>query len=884
MNINQDNTSCTPNKLWSTPLGHPPTTSPTITDDLLIIPTHQPSSASQTAVLHALNLSDGSPHWQQSFDHARITSLLPLPYKQSDAPPLPLSSAPLLLLTLTSTDLMRGQGALIVLDAAGQERARWSPGVQRVSAPAVSGDAACLTADTHSLILLDLPACQEQARVPLEATASLSAPALVDGVAYIPCRGPHLLAVPLSPRHGGDTRGGWRFESPDTAAWLDKTPVPVGDRLFTVLSTGAALALRTADGAPVWRVDVGPTGKHLSTPATDGQRLYIGARDGLHVLNLADGREAWAFSTSRRIEAAPVVTGGVVYAACHDHRAYALDAATGRELWRCELGQRRIEHSPALVICDETPCLLVADRAGDLTAIARPLSAQEHEAAAHWAEAASAYAALGQPARAAQLLEEHDEPLKAAQLWQTAGEPERAAAQYEAAGAWQPAADLWAVLDRPLKRAAALEAHARALEETTCSAGECAPAWEIAAQAFEAGGNIERAAACRIKLARCLELPIITVDVQLDKGLMLDAWSLLRFIVRNEGYGPARNLVIRASGDQFKGQVMRTQRIVTLRAGLAHTAVLDVCPREPGDSVPLRVRAEYQDRAGELCFHEDTIYIAVARTQATRREGQIVNLFLSGSGSAVVGDGAIVAGAGGVAVGRDVGRDIAIEHTDDAHTPAAPASSQKSVTMPGGKMIKILFLAANPTDTARLRLGEESRAIDQALRQTEFRDKFDIEQHWAVRAADLQGYLLRHQPDIVHFSGHGGSSSEIILEDNAGNSHPVSIRALSTLFSVLKDNVRCVVLNACFSEQQARAIAAHIDCVVGMSTAIGDAAAISFAAAFYQALGYGRDVKTAFDLGCVQIDLANLDEQEIPQLLTVKADPGKILFVHQART
>jgi hypothetical protein len=209
-----------------------------------------------------------------------------------------------------------------------------------------------------------------------------------------------------------------------------------------------------------------------------------------------------------------------------------------------------------------------------------------------------------------------------------------------------------------------------------------------------------------------------------------------------------------------------------------------------------------------------------------------------------------------------------------ASSPQPPEGSASST-----ETIKILFLAANPSDTTRLRLDEESRAIDQALRQAQFRDRFDLRQHWAVRVGDVQELLLRHQPHIVHFSGHGGPSSEIILEDNAGHSHPVSIRALSALFSVLKDNVRCVVLNACFSEQQAQAIAQHIDCVIGMSTAIGDAAAIRFAAAFYQALGYGRDVKTAFDLGCVQIDLENLGEQDTPQLLAIQADPKKIVFV-----
>jgi DNA-binding MarR family transcriptional regulator len=193
--------------------------------------------------------------------------------------------------------------------------------------------------------------------------------------------------------------------------------------------------------------------------------------------------------------------------------------------------------------------------------------------------------------------------------------------------------------------------------------------------------------------------------------------------------------------------------------------------------------------------------------------------------------------------------------------------------------IKILFLAANPTDTPSLRLDTEMRAIDQALLQSEFRHRFDIQQHWAVRVTDLQGCLLRHQPDIVHFSSHGSESSEIILEDEYGRSHPISGRALGRLFSVLKDNIRCVVLNACYSEAQALAIAEYIDCVIGMSKRIYDSAAISFATAFYQALGYGKDIKTAFSLGCAQIDLENLDEQDVPKLIAKRSNPEQIVFV-----
>jgi len=206
-------------------------------------------------------------------------------------------------------------------------------------------------------------------------------------------------------------------------------------------------------------------------------------------------------------------------------------------------------------------------------------------------------------------------------------------------------------------------------------------------------------------------------------------------------------------------------------------------------------------------------------------------------------------------------------------------SDKKSKEYKRNETIKILFLMANPRDTDRLRSDEEIRDIEQALRLSEFRDKFEIIQQWAVRVMDLQNHILRLNPQIVHFSGHGSPNSEIILENINGESQIVPQSALKQLFSVLKNSIQCVVLNACYSEQQARAIAEHIDCVIGMSKVIGDKAAVTFAATFYQALGFGKDVKTAFDLACIQIDLENLNEQDTPKLLTRNLDPRKIIFV-----
>lgn len=195
------------------------------------------------------------------------------------------------------------------------------------------------------------------------------------------------------------------------------------------------------------------------------------------------------------------------------------------------------------------------------------------------------------------------------------------------------------------------------------------------------------------------------------------------------------------------------------------------------------------------------------------------------------------------------------------------------------KPVKVLFLASNPKNSSRLRLDEEVRNIKAALDSSEFRDKFEIVQCWAVKVTDIQSHLLRYKPDIVHFSGHGSSSNEIILEDERGNCHPVSTRALSRLFSILNKNIRCIVLNACYSQEQAIEMSKYIDCVIGMSKSIGDAAAISFSEAFYQALGYGESVDTAFKLGCNQVDLAGLDEQDTPNLLSPKTNPMDIVLI-----
>jgi hypothetical protein len=179
---------------------------------------------------------------------------------------------------------------------------------------------------------------------------------------------------------------------------------------------------------------------------------------------------------------------------------------------------------------------------------------------------------------------------------------------------------------------------------------------------------------------------------------------------------------------------------------------------------------------------------------------------------------------------------------------------------------KILILSANPTNTNRLRLDEEVREIQAALDRAKRRDQFEVITRWAVRPNDLRRALLDSNPQIVHFSGHGAGVQGLALEDDLGEIQLVSSLALAQLFKLCKGTIQCVLLNACYSQEQAETILQHINCVIGMKNEIGDRAAISFAIGFYDALGYGRSLKDAYQFGCNAIDLSNIPESLTPVL------------------
>lgn len=181
---------------------------------------------------------------------------------------------------------------------------------------------------------------------------------------------------------------------------------------------------------------------------------------------------------------------------------------------------------------------------------------------------------------------------------------------------------------------------------------------------------------------------------------------------------------------------------------------------------------------------------------------------------------------------------------------------------------KILFLASNPTDTGKLQLEKEFVRVSQSLQDGTENVKLVAE--WAITPNDLQIALLKHKPQIVHFSGHGTKEGDqgggIILQDSNARPKLVSGEALSTLFGIFAQRfkIKLVVLNSCYSEEQAKGIGQFVPYVFGMNTSINDNSAIEFSTGLYRGISADDDIEFAFKLAKNMIQLAGLPGDSIP--------------------
>jgi outer membrane protein assembly factor BamB len=85
----------------------------------------------------------------------------------------------------------------------------------------------------------------------------------------------------------------------------------------------------------------------IAAPVSEGGMIYAPNSNGsLYAINM-DGESQWDFTTEAAIWAKPLINGNVLYIASQDHFLYALNAATGNEIWKTDLGASAV-NSPVI--------------------------------------------------------------------------------------------------------------------------------------------------------------------------------------------------------------------------------------------------------------------------------------------------------------------------------------------------------------------------------------------------------------------------------------------------------------------------------------------------------------------------------------------------------
>jgi eukaryotic-like serine/threonine-protein kinase len=233
-------------------------------------------------------------------------------------------------------------GTLYALDAKGAERWKFATGKPVKARPAVVGDAIYLASDSGFLYKLDKRTGAERWRAQIDRGSPERIPTSQEGSrwdryassivaddkrAYVGSRDSTLYALDVA-----SGKEQWRVETKDI---MTATPALYRDLVLFADYKGVVQAVGASDGKVRWTYDAKlPVAGDL---VIDDGRVFVGSRSyDLIALDAASGKELWKhYYWFSWIESPPVVRDGVVYTGSSDGvGVFAIDARDGKRRWK----------------------------------------------------------------------------------------------------------------------------------------------------------------------------------------------------------------------------------------------------------------------------------------------------------------------------------------------------------------------------------------------------------------------------------------------------------------------------------------------------------------------------------------------------------------------
>lgn len=146
-----------------------------------------------------------------------------------------------------------------------------------------------------------------------------------------------------------------------TEAGIASTPAVADGKIYFLSRDGFFYALEQATGKRLWRfatkgegrfaavggyglpVEMGPVPDpwdfYLSSPVVHNGKVYFGSTDkNFYALNTATGEQVWSFAADEAIHSSPVINNGKIFFGTWGSKLFALNVETGSELWHYQGG------------------------------------------------------------------------------------------------------------------------------------------------------------------------------------------------------------------------------------------------------------------------------------------------------------------------------------------------------------------------------------------------------------------------------------------------------------------------------------------------------------------------------------------------------------------
>lgn len=177
----------------------------------------------------------------------------------------------------------------------------------------------------------------------------------------------------------------------------------------------------------------------------------------------------------------------------------------------------------------------------------------------------------------------------------------------------------------------------------------------------------------------------------------------------------------------------------------------------------------------------------------------------------------------------------------------------------------VLILTANLPHQQPIAVEKEGEMIENTLtNEGNAREQYQVVIKNTASYQDALLLLEEFKPTIVHIASHGNSTigvelvhnrASIKTDNTVSQSEQMVLNSWAAVFEMYQNNVQCVILNACQSEQMANQIATKVQHVVGFSENIYDRDAINFSELFYKSLSNEYHIENALEKGKAGIRL-----------------------------